>query len=111
MYLTLINDLEKHLLDTKGAEISINPEICPPNMEGDITVNCFRFAKDLKSNPMQAAQEICDFLNNHDDVEKAEVIKAFINVTIKSAALSATQWQAATLPKNVFCRKPTANTC
>ncbi len=87
MYLTLINDLEKHLLDTKGAEISINPEICPPNMEGDITVNCFRFARDLKSNPMQAAQEICDFLNSHDDVEKAEVIKAFINVTIKSSAL------------------------
>lgn len=87
MQLTLIKDLEKFLLESKGAAVSINPELCPPNMEGDITVNCFRFAKDLRSNPMQAAQDICDFLNGHEDVAKAEVIKAFINVTIESSAL------------------------
>ncbi len=87
MQLTLVKDLEKYLWDTKVAAVAINPEVCPPNMEGDITINCFRFAKNLKSNPMQAAQEICEWMNKHDDVEKAEAIKAFINVTIKSEAL------------------------
>jgi arginyl-tRNA synthetase len=87
-----IDDLRNHLL-AKFAEnvddmaLVIEPEICPPEMDGDITVNCFRFARALKSNPMEVAKLAAEFLSDHEDVESAEVIKAFINVTLAPGAL------------------------
>ena len=85
-----INELARYLETEFGAEtgtLKIEPEICPPEMNGDITVNCFRFAKALKSNPMKAAETAAGFLNAHADVESTEVIKAFVNVSIKGGAL------------------------
>ncbi len=87
MEFKFIAELEAHLLATKGAEVSIQPELCPDNMEGDLTVNVFRFAKALKGNPMQAAQDICAWLNDHADIEKAECIKAFVNITLTTEAI------------------------
>ena len=87
-----IDDLRNHLF-AKFAEnvddmaLVIEPEICPPEMDGDITVNCFRFARALKSNPMEVAKLAAEFLSDHEDVESAEVIKAFINVTLAPGAL------------------------
>jgi arginyl-tRNA synthetase len=72
-----IDDLRNHLL-AKFAEnvddmaLVIEPEICPPEMDGDITVNCFRFARALKSNPMEVAKLAAEFLSDHEDVESAE---------------------------------------
>jgi arginyl-tRNA synthetase len=82
-----IQALEAFLLSEKGAQVSITPEVCPSHTKGDLTVNCFRFAKSIKGNPMQLAQEITDWLNNHEDVESAECIKAFINITLTNTAL------------------------
>ena len=64
----------------------IVPEACPPGMAGDLTVNCFRFAKSC-GNPMAVAAETAAFLKQHADVEQAEAVKAFVNVTLKPGAL------------------------
>ena len=64
----------------------IAPEPCPAGMNGDLTVNCFRFAKSC-GNPMAVAAEVTEYLNGHADVAHAEAVKAFVNVTLKPAAL------------------------
>jgi arginyl-tRNA synthetase len=68
-------------------DLEILAELCPPNMTGDVTVNCFRLAKPLKGNPMQLAAEAVEFLTTHPDVEAAEAVKAFVNITLTPAAL------------------------
>jgi len=65
---------------------TIVPEACPPGMTGDVTVNCFRFAKAC-GNPMAVAAEVAAFLHAHADIESADAVKAFVNVTLKPAAL------------------------
>ena len=65
----------------------ICPENCPPEFEGDITVNCFRLAKSLRNAPPKIAAEAERFLASHPDVESAETIKAFVNVTLRAEAL------------------------
>ena len=87
MNFQFIKALEAYILAEKEATISIPVEVCPSHMEGDLTVNCFRFAKAIKGNPMQLAQEITTWLNNHEDIKKAEAVKAFINVTLTDSAL------------------------
>ena len=37
------------------ADWEISPEKCPPNMEGDLTVNCFRFARIFRGAPDKIA--------------------------------------------------------
>ncbi|OGV37033.1 MAG: arginine--tRNA ligase [Lentisphaerae bacterium GWF2_49_21] len=73
--------------DIKTGDWNIIPESCPPEMNGDITVNCFRFARIFRKSPDEIAQKSAEFLSSHPDVEKAEKIKAFVNVTIKGEAL------------------------
>lgn len=68
-------------------DLEITAEPCPPNMNGDVTVNCFRLAKPLGSNPMQLAAEAVEFLTAHPEVEAAEAVKAFVNITLTPAAL------------------------
>lgn len=83
-----IDDLYDFLTADKPIEnLSIEPEICPPDMDGDITVNCFRFARSLQQNPMELAGKTAEFLGSHEDVEKVEAIKAFVNVTLNAGAL------------------------
>ena len=48
-----INDLNQHLGLDKDTGASA--ELCPVDMDGDITVNCFRLAKAARSNPMELA--------------------------------------------------------
>ena len=68
-------------------ETEITAEQCPEGMDGDLTVNCFRFAKFCKVAPNVVAEKVVDFLNQLEDIEKAEAIKAFVNVTLTPAAL------------------------
>ena len=82
----LISFLANHFNYDK-TEISINPELCPPNMQGDITVNCYRFAKIFNTSPDKLAAIVKEYLLQHPDVESMECIKAFANITLKSDAL------------------------
>ena len=66
---------------------NIIPEKCPAEMSGDLTVNCFRFAKVFRAAPDKIAEMTINFLNSHPDVEKAEKIKAFVNITLKGQAV------------------------
>jgi len=69
------------------SHLMVNHEFCPPEIEGDITINCFRFAKSLKRNPMEVAARVTEFLSSHGDVRLATCTKAFVNVTLETAAL------------------------
>ncbi len=87
-----ISDLSEHFKKTfpeaqLPADWSVVPEQCPQGMEGDITANCFRFSKFLRQAPDKTAEQAVEFLSAHQDVEQAEKIKAFVNVTIKPEAL------------------------
>ena len=84
-----VTALEKELrarFEKFPADLSISLERCPAGMNGDFAVNCFRFAK-FCGNPMAAAAAVAEILQNHPDVEAVEVVKAFVNVTVKAAAL------------------------
>lgn len=87
-----IADLEAFLKsEFPQAEIPANwniaTEKCPADMTGDLTVNCFRFAKIFRAAPDKIAEMSADFLNRHADVEKAEKIKGFVNLTLKGHAV------------------------
>lgn len=85
------SDLAKHLktvfpkADTPD-DWAIIPELCPENMEGDLTVNCFRFAKNMKAAPEQVSSAAVEFLRTHSDVSAVEKVKAFVNITLTPAA-------------------------
>ena len=66
---------------------AITPEQCPEGMEGDITVNCFRFARIFKTSPDAVAEKIVELLKNDPDVKDAAKVKAFVNVTLNAEAL------------------------
>ena len=69
------------------AGFTITPEQCPEGMEGDITINCFRFARIFKVAPDAVSAAVEKALGNDPDVEKASRVKAFVNVTLKAEAL------------------------
>ena len=66
---------------------TVNAEKCPPNMDGDLTVNCFRFAKILRSSPDKIADKVLEFFKQNSDVDKAEKIKAFVNISLTPDAI------------------------
>ena len=66
---------------------TIRLEPCPNGMNGDFTLNCFRLAKELKSNPMELASRVGEFLRERPDVENVEVVKAFVNIQMTPDAL------------------------
>ncbi len=86
-----IYDLEEHLKaqfpGKADALWQITPEKCPETMNGELTINAFRFARVFSQAPDKLAAAIADFLASHSDVENVETVKAFINVTLKPAAL------------------------
>ena len=87
--MNFVADLENHLrseFPSYPGVPTLNPEACPQGQSGDFTLNCFKIAK-FCGNPMAAAKAAGDYLAGHSDVEKVEVIKAFVNVTLKPAAL------------------------
>ncbi|QSH40745.1 arginine--tRNA ligase [Lentisphaerota bacterium ZTH] len=69
------------------ADWTVVPDKCPPNMDGDLTVNCFRLAKALRSAPDKIAESVNGFFAGNPDVEKSEQIKAFVNITLKPEAV------------------------
>ena len=65
----------------------IVPEQCPAGMTGDITVNCFRFARFFKAAPDAVAGKTEELLKNDPEVQSVERVKAFVNLTLKADAL------------------------
>lgn len=65
----------------------VTAEKCPEQMKGDLTVNCFRFARNFRLPPDQLAAKICTCLAAHPDVEEVEAVKAFVNITLRPAAV------------------------
>ena len=83
-----VDDLGEMFRGAYGATgLKIQPEACPPGMKGDITVNCFRLAGETKRKPVELAAAAADFLSKHADVDSVEAVKAFVNITLKPAAL------------------------
>ncbi|MBE6366374.1 MAG: arginine--tRNA ligase [Lentisphaerae bacterium] len=86
-----ILDLEEYLKQQfpgkADAAWHIAPEKCPESMNGELTINAFRFARVFGQAPDKLAALISDYLTNHAEVEKVETVKAFINITIQPAAL------------------------
>lgn len=83
-----IEDLERHLgtvFDAAPPQVAV--ELCPSEFSGDVTVNCFRLARALRTAPPKIAGTVEEFLRDHADVESAETIKAFVNVTLNAPAL------------------------
>ncbi|MBO5694259.1 MAG: arginine--tRNA ligase, partial [Lentisphaeria bacterium] len=92
MNLKCLDDLRDHLIAAHPnckatASFEILWEPCPAGMNGDITVNCFRIARDFASAPDALAEEAKNFLEQHTDVAGVEKIKAFVNVTLNAAGL------------------------
>ncbi len=88
MNFRFVRDLSAHLAHSRnGSVVELVPELCPPEMKADLTVNAFKLAKALKSAPMPLAEEIRAFLAGHADVAGVECIKAFVNVRLKPEAL------------------------
>lgn len=69
------------------ADFSVTLERCPEGMTGELTVNCFRFARLCGMSPDQTAAAVTAFLSRHPDVERVEAVKAFVNVTLTAAAI------------------------
>ena len=65
----------------------LTAEQCPEGMAGDVTINCFRFAKFFKAAPDVMAEKVAELLAADPDVKKVERVKAFVNVTLHAAAL------------------------
>ena len=69
------------------ADLLIVPEQCPEGMQGDITINCFRFARNFKAAPDAVAAAVEKVLASDEDVMEVASVKAFVNVTLKAEAL------------------------
>lgn len=61
--------------------------LCPPEFTGDITINGFLLARQVRRNPVELAGMVAGILREHRDVAAAEAVKAFVNVTLDPAAL------------------------
>ncbi len=84
----LANFLQKEFPQASFPENwTISADKCPPNMDGDLTVNCFRFAKILRGAPDKIADKVLEFFKQNSDIEKAEKIKAFVNINLTQAAV------------------------
>lgn len=87
----LLNDLAAHwrsmFPEANPGEFRIVPEKCPENMDGELTVNAFRYARLFKTAPDKLAELSEEFLSGHADVEKVSRVKAFVNVTLNPSAL------------------------
>ncbi len=89
MTFNCICDLEQFLATEFNAAttIDISIERPPPDMLGDITVNCFRLAGALRRSPIDIAAATTEFLKTHPDVNSVECVKAFVNVCLTNFAL------------------------
>ena len=84
-----LNDAEAYVRSKFAnypAEDVLTLDPCPAGQQGDFTLNCFRIGK-FCGNPMTAASEVVAFLSGHEDIESVTAVKAFVNITLKPAAL------------------------
>ena len=63
-------------------------EVCPAGQKGDFTINAFRAAR-YCGGPAAAAAAMAECLSADPDIEGIEVVKAFVNVTVKPGVLLA----------------------
>jgi arginyl-tRNA synthetase len=69
-------------------------QITKPEFEGDLTLVCFPFTKLLGKGPEQIGQFIGEYLFNHSaEVEKFNVVKGFLNLSISDKAWLAEFWE------------------
>ncbi len=84
-----LTDLEAHLRSRFAnypAEAVLAVDPCPEGQNGDFTLNCFKIAR-FCGNPVVAAQAAGEFLSRHEDIEAVDIVKAFVNITMKAGAL------------------------
>ena len=56
-------------------------------MKGDLTINCFKLARDLKMKPEVIAEKVNNFLSDDPDALEVQTIKAFVNFDLKPEAI------------------------
>ena len=81
--------LESHFAATwpEAPAALVEVDLCPTEFEGDVTLNCFTLARQLRRPPAAIAAAAETFLASHPDVVRCERIKAFVNVTLQPACL------------------------
>ncbi|MCL6488651.1 MAG: arginine--tRNA ligase [Alicyclobacillus mali] len=58
----------------------------PPNPAlGDLALPCFQFAREMRKNPVQIAQDLADRVRQVDGVENAQAEKGFLNIRLARA--------------------------
>jgi arginyl-tRNA synthetase len=68
-----LRDVSSFLEQSYGASgVTVAPEPCPAEFSGDVTINCFVLARDVRRNPMQIAAAIAEHLASHPDVASVE---------------------------------------
>ena len=91
MNFQLLGDLRGQLAAALGVGAADVPvltaDLCPPGMKADITLNGFHLAKALRRPPPVLAETVTALAKQHPDVADAVCVKAFINITLKPAAL------------------------
>ena len=74
-----IFDLEEHLKaqfpGKAAADWHIVPEKCPETMNGELTINAFRFARVFGQAPDKIAAAAAEYLTAHEDVENVETVE------------------------------------
>ena len=89
--------LKDHLKKELGEDVVL--EIPPDFSMGDYALTCFTFAKKLKKNPNQIAQDFVKQIKKPDFVEKLETKGAYVNFFLKKSKL------AERLLSNIFKEK------
>ncbi len=88
MKFSCIVDLEHHLQNLFSVPaFAVTVERPPPNMNEELTVNCFRLAKTLGAPPVEIARTAAEYLSRHPDTTSVETIKAFVNFSLLPQAL------------------------
>ena len=89
----------KNLYGAEVAADTIVPSTTKKEFEGNLTIVVFPFLKASHKRPEDTAQEIGAYLVEHcDAVEKFNVIKGFLNITIKSTFWTSVLLQVAEKP-------------
>ena len=84
---TIVENTAKAINEIYDAEVKIKDiglQKTRKEFDGDFTVVVFPFIRHSKKTPEKTAEEIGDFIVSHDEiVEKYNVIKGFLNLTLK----------------------------
>lgn len=81
----LLLEQSEQLFGTKIEEKSVQFQLTRKEFEGDVTLVVFPFAKLLKSSPIDAANKIGEFLNQHiSEIADFNVVQGFLNISLSS---------------------------